>query len=177
MTEAAQSGGQPDGQANTRVQELRARLGQPGLEERTQARPQVSDILDRVSYSKDREVLSRWNHVSHQRRSFRLFRLVDGHLPVNPFHASRFVELASKIRGSRLFRQRKFWAACGIGVLLVITASAWTVRSLRRAEVREQFVRDGADPVGSTPEELAALFRREIARYAKIIATAKVTAD
>lgn len=57
---------------------------------------------------------------------------------MNPFRASRFVELASKIRGNRLFRQRKFWAACGIAVLLVITAYVWTVRSLRRAEVRER---------------------------------------
>lgn len=52
-----------------------------------------------------------------------------------------------------------------------------TVKALASADMREQFVRDGAEPVGSTPEELAALFRREVAKYAKIIATAKVTAD
>ena len=57
---------------------------------------------------------------------------------MKPFRASRFVELASKIRGHRLLRLRKFWAACGIGVLLVITAYVWTVRSLRRAEVRKE---------------------------------------
>ncbi len=44
-------------------------------------------------------------------------------------------------------------------------------------DVREFFIRDGAEPVGSTPEELAAFFGREVAKYAKIVATAKVQAD
>ena len=52
-----------------------------------------------------------------------------------------------------------------------------TVKAIRSAEMREHFTRDGADAVGSTPEELGALFRREVTRYAKIIAAAKVQAD
>lgn len=52
-----------------------------------------------------------------------------------------------------------------------------TVKAIRSPEMRELLTKDGADPVGSTPEELAALFSREVARYAKIIATAKVQAD
>jgi len=51
------------------------------------------------------------------------------------------------------------------------------VKALNSPEMRDLLTKDGADPVGSTPEELAALFGREVARYAKIIAAAKVQAD
>jgi len=43
--------------------------------------------------------------------------------------------------------------------------------------VRDYLIKDGAAPVGSTPEEFAAFFRREVAKYAKIIAIAKIQAD
>ena len=33
---------------------------------------------------------------------------------------------------------------------------------------------DGADPVGSTPAELAAHYRSEVVRYAKLIKTANI---
>jgi len=37
--------------------------------------------------------------------------------------------------------------------------------------------RDGAEPVGSTPDELAAKLRREVDRYNRIIKTAKIRPD
>ncbi len=52
-----------------------------------------------------------------------------------------------------------------------------TVKALASPDIRDYLVKDGADPVGSSPEELAAFFKREIAKYAKVIATAKVQAD
>jgi tripartite-type tricarboxylate transporter receptor subunit TctC len=52
-----------------------------------------------------------------------------------------------------------------------------TVKALALPEVRDYLIKDGAEPVGSTPEELAAFFRREVAKYAKIIAVAKIQAD
>ena len=52
-----------------------------------------------------------------------------------------------------------------------------TVKGLALPEVRNFLIQDGAEPVGSTPEELAAFFRREVAKYAKIIAFAKIQAD
>jgi len=54
---------------------------------------------------------------------------------------------------------------------------AETVKAINSAEMRDILTKDGAEPVGSTPEELAALFNREVPRYAKIIASAKVQAD
>jgi tripartite-type tricarboxylate transporter receptor subunit TctC len=41
--------------------------------------------------------------------------------------------------------------------------------ALRSAEVREFMAREGADPVGSSPEELAEYFKREAAKYAEVI--------
>jgi tripartite-type tricarboxylate transporter receptor subunit TctC len=52
-----------------------------------------------------------------------------------------------------------------------------TVKAIRSDDMREQLKRDGAYAVASTPEELSAMFAREVARYAKVIATAKVKAD
>jgi tripartite-type tricarboxylate transporter receptor subunit TctC len=52
-----------------------------------------------------------------------------------------------------------------------------TVKALALPEVREYLIRDGAEPVGSTPEELATFFQREVAKYAKIIAIGKIQAD
>lgn len=40
---------------------------------------------------------------------------------------------------------------------------------VHRPETRAQFLAQGADPVGSTPEEFAALIRRESARYAQVV--------
>ena len=37
--------------------------------------------------------------------------------------------------------------------------------------------KDGAEPVGSTPDELAAYFRREIEKYARVIKAANVQSE
>ena len=36
---------------------------------------------------------------------------------------------------------------------------------------------EGADPVGSTPEELSQQFKREVERYAKVIKAANIQAE
>jgi tripartite-type tricarboxylate transporter receptor subunit TctC len=43
------------------------------------------------------------------------------------------------------------------------------VKALKSSEVSGFMAREGADPVGSTPEELGAYFRKEYDKYAKII--------
>jgi len=42
-------------------------------------------------------------------------------------------------------------------------------KALKAPDVREFMPREALDPVASTPEELGALFKREIERYAKVI--------
>jgi tripartite-type tricarboxylate transporter receptor subunit TctC len=44
-----------------------------------------------------------------------------------------------------------------------------TVRALKDPEVRDRLVADGADPVGSTPEEFAAFMRAETVKWAKVV--------
>jgi tripartite-type tricarboxylate transporter receptor subunit TctC len=51
------------------------------------------------------------------------------------------------------------------------------VKVLSSAEMRDAISRDGAEPVGSTPEELAAYFRREVQKYAKLIKAANVQVE
>ena len=60
---------------------------------------------------------------------------------------------------------------------VVTRLHAETVKAMALPELREHFVRDGADAVGSTPEELGAMFTREVARYKKVIETANVKAE
>jgi len=43
------------------------------------------------------------------------------------------------------------------------------VKALKSSEVSGFMAREGADPVGSTPEELGAYFRKEYEKYAKLI--------
>ena len=60
---------------------------------------------------------------------------------------------------------------------IVARLHAETVKALESPFVKAFMVKDGAEAVGSTPEELAAFFRSEVAKYAKIIATANVRAE
>ena len=60
---------------------------------------------------------------------------------------------------------------------IVARLHAETVKAVASPDMRDHFVRDGADAIGSTPEELGALFTREVARYKKVIDTAHVKAD
>ncbi len=50
-------------------------------------------------------------------------------------------------------------------------------KALKAPDIREFMPREALDAVASTPDELGALFRREIARYAKIIAAGNVKVD
>ncbi len=45
------------------------------------------------------------------------------------------------------------------------------------ADVREQLTNQGLVPVASTPEELAALIKADLLRWAKVVAEAKISAD
>ena len=60
---------------------------------------------------------------------------------------------------------------------IVARLHAETMKALASPDVKDFMRKDGADVVGSTPEELAAFFRSEVAKYAKVIATANVRAD
>ncbi len=60
---------------------------------------------------------------------------------------------------------------------IVAKLNAEIVKALKAPDVREFIIREGGDPVGSTPEELAAYFKREVDKYARIIKAGNITAD
>jgi tripartite-type tricarboxylate transporter receptor subunit TctC len=50
-------------------------------------------------------------------------------------------------------------------------------KALATPEMKNFMPREALDPVASSPEELAALLKREIEKYAKVIQLAKIPVD
>ena len=51
------------------------------------------------------------------------------------------------------------------------------IKGLKAPEVNDFIRKEGGEPIGSTPEELAAYFKRETIKYAKVIKAANVQAE
>lgn len=51
------------------------------------------------------------------------------------------------------------------------------IKGLKAQDVNDFIRKEGGEPVGSTPEELAAYFKRENAKYAKVIKAANIQAE
>lgn len=51
------------------------------------------------------------------------------------------------------------------------------VRALKTPEVRERLTGDGAEPVGSSPDEFAAFIRAEMAKWSKVIKAAGISVE
>ncbi len=60
---------------------------------------------------------------------------------------------------------------------IVVKLHAQIVRALHSAEVRQRLQADGADAVGSTPEEFASYIRAETAKWAKVVRDAGIKQD
>jgi tripartite-type tricarboxylate transporter receptor subunit TctC len=60
---------------------------------------------------------------------------------------------------------------------VVAKLNAEIVKALKANDIRDFIVQEGGDPVGSTPAELDAYFKREVGKYAKIIKAGNISAD
>jgi tripartite-type tricarboxylate transporter receptor subunit TctC len=69
------------------------------------------------------------------------------------------------------------WAPAGTPASVIRQLHAEAVKSLQHPDMKNFFQREGAEPVGSTGEELAAHIAREIEKYGKIIKTANIRPD
>ena len=57
---------------------------------------------------------------------------------------------------------------------IVLTIQKAVTASMNSAEVRDRILAMGQDPIGNTPEEFDALFKSDLARFAKVIEQAKI---
>lgn len=55
--------------------------------------------------------------------------------------------------------------------------NAEVVKALKSPDVQQFMAKEGGEPVGSTPEELAAYFKREVDKYAKVIKAGNIRVD
>ncbi len=67
-----------------------------------------------------------------------------------------------------------FFAPAGTPRDILNKISSETARTLRMPDIIEQLPRLGGEAAGTTPEEFAAKFRADVARYAKIIEKANI---
>jgi tripartite-type tricarboxylate transporter receptor subunit TctC len=67
-----------------------------------------------------------------------------------------------------------FFAPAGTPAAIVTKVSSEVAAGIKAPEVREFLMKEGADPVGSTPQQFAAFFRGEVERYARVIKTANI---
>ena len=65
----------------------------------------------------------------------------------------------------------------GTGKDVVAKLNAEIIKALKAPDLNEFIRKEGGEPVGSTPEELTAYFKREGEKYAKVIKAAKVVGD
>ncbi|MGZ5095269.1 MAG: tripartite tricarboxylate transporter substrate binding protein [Burkholderiales bacterium] len=68
-------------------------------------------------------------------------------------------------------------APAGTPQAVIATLNGAIVKGLATADVRERLKAQGAEPVGSTPAELEAFLRRDVARWAKLVQVSGATAD
>ena len=85
--------------------------------------------------------------------------------------------IAETIAGFETNNWYAFFVPAGTPQDIISKLHAETVKALKASDVADYMKRDGADPVGSTPEELAAYFRREVAKYAKLIKAANIQVE
>jgi len=65
----------------------------------------------------------------------------------------------------------------GLPASVVAVLNAEVVRFLQRPETREKFMAAGSETIGSTPYELAALLKSDVARFGKLIKDTNLRAD
>lgn len=82
--------------------------------------------------------------------------------------------LAAMFPGFESTNWYAFFAPAGTPSAIVNKVSNEVAAALKAADIRDFLLKEGADPVGSTPQEFAAFYRGEVERYAKVIKAANI---
>lgn len=85
--------------------------------------------------------------------------------------------LASVYPGFESANWYALFAPTGTPPAIIQKVSSELLRALSSKEIRDFLTREGAEPVGSTPQEFASYFRREVDRYAKVIKAGNIQAE
>jgi tripartite-type tricarboxylate transporter receptor subunit TctC len=85
--------------------------------------------------------------------------------------------LASLYPGFESVNWYAIFAPAATPAAIVNKLGAEIAAAIKSPEMRDFMIREGADPVGSTPQDFAAYFRREVERYAKVIQAANIRVE
>jgi tripartite-type tricarboxylate transporter receptor subunit TctC len=85
--------------------------------------------------------------------------------------------IAQTLPGYDVASRLAIFAPAGTPMAIVQRLNEEIVRVLRRPDVKEKFIATGVEPVGDSPEALAATVKSEIERMSKVIKTAGIRAD
>jgi tripartite-type tricarboxylate transporter receptor subunit TctC len=91
-----------------------------------------------------------------------------GSLPQTPTIAE------SGVRGYEVVGFYGMLAPAGVPKEIVARLSSEITAALRAPDMRERLQRDGAEPVGSTPEEFRAYIEADVRKWAKVIAASGI---
>lgn len=85
--------------------------------------------------------------------------------------------LASLYPGFESVNWYAVFAPAATPATIVNKLSAEIAAAIKSPEMRDFMLKEGADPVGSTPQEFAAYFRSEVERYAVVIRTGNIRVE
>jgi tripartite-type tricarboxylate transporter receptor subunit TctC len=85
--------------------------------------------------------------------------------------------IAQTLPGYDVASRLAIFAPAGTPAAIVKRLNEEIVRVLRRSDIREKFIATGIEPVGDSPEALAAIVESEIERMGRIIKAAGIRAD
>ncbi len=69
------------------------------------------------------------------------------------------------------------FAPAGVPKEIIARLNTLAIEAMKSAEIRDVIAKDGGDIVGSTPEELGAHLKSEVARYSKVIKAGNIKAE
>ena len=85
--------------------------------------------------------------------------------------------VATFIPGFEAVNWFAIFAPAGTPAPIVHKLSAETAQALKAPEIRELLLREGIDPIGSTPPELGTYFRNDVERTARLIKAANIKVE
>ncbi|MGZ5091378.1 MAG: Bug family tripartite tricarboxylate transporter substrate binding protein [Burkholderiales bacterium] len=83
----------------------------------------------------------------------------------------------SGLPGYELTSWHGMLAPAGTPVAIIVRAHGAVLKALESSDVRERFSSQGAEPVGSTPDDFGKFLRADIAKIGKLIRAAGIKAD